>query len=85
MSEFRKQLEAIYAQSLETKKSWYSEVAIAYHQTRPRYPTPMMERVVDLAQLSPNAPILEIGCGPGIATTTFAELGFSVVAIEMSY
>jgi protein-L-isoaspartate O-methyltransferase len=84
MSEFRKQLEAIYAQSLETKKSWYSEVAIAYHQTRPRYPTQMMERVVDLAQLSPNAPILEIGCGPGIATATFAELGFSVVAIEPS-
>lgn len=72
MSEFRKQLEAIYAQSLETKKI-RTILRSRSRIIRPRYPTPMMERVVDLAQLSPNAPILEIGCGPGIATTTFAE------------
>jgi SAM-dependent methyltransferase len=44
----------------------------------------LIQRVIDLAQLQPEANLLEIGCGPGIATVTWAELGFSVVALEPS-
>lgn len=84
MQAFQRQLKAIYSQSLETKKNWYSEVAVAYDQARPRYPKQILEQVITVAQLSPGARILEIGCGPGIATTALAELGFAVVGIEPS-
>lgn len=70
--------------TLEQKKHWYSEVANAYNQVRPRYPQPLINRAVELAQLPERAIILEIGCGPGIATGEFAQLGFSMVCLEPS-
>ena len=70
--------------SLEQRKNWYSKVADAYHRTRPRYPQELIRRTVELAKLNENAKILEIGCGPGTATTEFAKLGFSMVCLEPS-
>ncbi|MFP4135211.1 MAG: class I SAM-dependent methyltransferase [Halothece sp.] len=84
MNQFQKQLEIIQSQSLESKKSWYSQVAIAYDQTRPRYPAQLLDEILQITQLENNSFLLEIGCGPGIATTQLAELGFSIVAIEPS-
>jgi SAM-dependent methyltransferase len=84
MQAFQQQLEAIYSQSLESKKRWYSKVATAYDQARPRYPKQILDQVVTITQLSPGARVLEIGCGPGIATTALAELGFAVVGLEPS-
>lgn len=66
------------------RKNWYSEIANFYNKTRPRYPQELINRVVELAELSPRANILEIGCGPGIATVPFAELGFSMLCLEPS-
>ena len=68
----------------EQRKSWYSEVADAYNKARPRYSKELINRAVELAQLSKDAIILEVGCGPGTATTSFAEMGFSLVCIEPS-
>ncbi len=68
----------------EQRKSWYSKVADAYNRVRPRYPQELIGRVVELTQLPANANILEFGCGPGTATTAFAELGFSMVCLEPS-
>lgn len=68
----------------QQRKNWYSEVAEAYNQTRPRYPQALINRAVELAQLPPDAVILEIGCGPGNATTAFAQMGFSMVCLEPS-
>lgn len=70
--------------TLEQKKHCYSEVANAYNQVRPRYPKKIIECTVELAQLPPQSTILEIGCGPGIATVEFAKLGFSMVCLEPS-
>lgn len=70
--------------TVEQRKSWYSEVADAYNRTRPRYPMQLVSRVVELAELDKEAIILEVGCGPGTATTSFAELGFSMVCVEPS-
>ncbi|MGB3637426.1 MAG: class I SAM-dependent methyltransferase [Rivularia sp. (in: cyanobacteria)] len=70
--------------SLEQRKNWYSEVADAYNKTRPRYPQELINRTVELANLSKNTNILEIGCGPGTATTEFAKLGFSMLCLEPS-
>ncbi len=69
-------------ESLETRKNWYDSVADSYHRVRPRYATAMIERVIELSQLSRNDHILELGCGPGTATVSFAKLGFSLLGIE---
>ncbi len=76
------QLSNIYTS--QQRKNWYSEVADAYHQTRPRYPQALIHRAVELAQLPQDAIILEIGCGPGTATTAFAQLGFAMLCLEPS-
>jgi len=72
------------AYTLEQRKHWYSDVANVYDQARPRYSKSLIHRAVELAKLPAQATILEIGCGPGIATVEFAELGFSMVCLEPS-
>ncbi|MFM9265476.1 class I SAM-dependent methyltransferase [Tychonema sp. BBK16] len=68
----------------QQRKNWYNEIANAYHKTRPRYPQSLINRVVELAKIPAGTNILELGCGPGIATIPFAELGFSMVCLEPS-
>jgi SAM-dependent methyltransferase len=69
-------------QDIDERINWYSPAAIAYNQTRPKYPKQLISEVVELAQLSPTSRILEIGCGPATATVSFAELGFSMLCLE---
>ena len=69
---------------LEKRKNWFSPVAAAYNKARPSYPKQLVCRAVELARLSSDGIILEIGCGPGTATITFAQLGFSMVCLEPS-
>jgi SAM-dependent methyltransferase len=69
----------------EQRKNWYSQVADAYNKTRPRYPQELICRAVELAKLPTNSTILEVGCGPGIATIPFAQSGFSMVCLEPSH
>ncbi len=71
-----------YGKDLEQRKHWYSAAAEAYYQTRPRYPQAIVDRVVELTQLSADSRILEVGCGPAIATPTFAAIGCSMVCVE---
>lgn len=75
-------LKSCYTKELERRKNWYSPVAEAYDKFRPRYPQNLINRVVKLTQLSPQAKILEIGCGPGTATVDFAQFGFSMLCLE---
>jgi SAM-dependent methyltransferase len=72
------------AHTSEQRKTWYSSVADAYNRVRPRYPQELINCAVELAQLASDAQILELGCGPGIATLPFAQLGFSMVCLEPS-
>lgn len=77
-------LKNLLPQDLEQRKNWYSNVAEAYNKVRPRYPKELINRAVEIAQLPAEAAILELGCGPGIATVPFAELGFSILCLEPS-
>ncbi|MBV8887649.1 MAG: class I SAM-dependent methyltransferase [Chroococcidiopsidaceae cyanobacterium CP_BM_RX_35] len=70
------------SQDLEQRKRWYSPAAEAYNKTRPRYPEKLIQRVVEIAQLSSNSKILEVGCGPGTATVALAQYGFSMICVE---
>jgi SAM-dependent methyltransferase len=74
--------EHYHGRDLEQRKRWYSPAAQAYYQARPRYPQPLIDRVVELTQLDAGSSILELGCGPAIATVDFAALGCELVGIE---
>ncbi|MEB3309237.1 MAG: class I SAM-dependent methyltransferase [Snowella sp.] len=67
---------------LAERKTWYGNVAEDYYRVRPRYPQEILNRVIELSQLKSSAKILELGCGPGIATVPLAQLGFSLVSLE---
>ena len=68
----------------EQRQTWYSEAATAYRWARPQYPDALIEKVWQQANLSEQSSMLEIGCGPGIATAAFAAKGLSIVAIDPS-
>lgn len=84
MQDWTHQLGWYANKDLEHRRSWYSPVAAAYSRTRPQYSAAVVQRVVDLTGLSASAHILELGCGPGTATTAFATLGCSILAVEPS-
>lgn len=67
---------------VEQKRTWYSPVAEIYYNARPAYPQEHISRAIALAQLSPDASILEVGCGPGNATVAFAQFGFAMTCLE---
>ena len=71
-----------YGKDLDQRKSWYSPAAEAYFQVRPRYPQALIEQVIELAGLSKSSVLLEVGCGPAIATPAFARLGCPMTCIE---
>jgi SAM-dependent methyltransferase len=75
-------LNQCYGQDLEQRKCWYSPAAEAYNQVRPKYPQPLLDRVIKIAQLSSHSTLLEVGCGPATATPAFAKLGCKMVCLE---
>ena len=81
---FPSQVNSYSSMPLAQRNNWYSDVAAAYDRTRPRYPQELITRAIEITQLQSGATILEIGCGPGIATVEFAKLGFSLVSLEPS-
>jgi SAM-dependent methyltransferase len=42
----------------------------------------LINQVVEIAQLSNDSTLLEVGCGPAIATPAFAALGCRVIGVE---
>lgn len=71
-----------YGKDLEQRKHWYSPAATAYQQVRPRYPQAIIDRVIEVTQLSADSSLLEVGCGPAIATPAFAKLGCQMLCVE---
>jgi SAM-dependent methyltransferase len=68
--------------SLAEKRHWYGSVAEAYDRTRPGYSQKFIDRIVEVTDLNANSRILEIGCGPGTATKSFANLNCEIIALE---
>ena len=67
-----------------TLERWrsYDAAADSYDKGRPGYPEPLIEECVQLARLTPDSRILEIGCGSGQATRAFAARGFRITCLE---
>jgi SAM-dependent methyltransferase len=66
----------------EQRKIWYGAVAETYDRVRPKYGREFLDRVVEVAEIPIEGNILEVGCGPGTATISLAQMGFSVVGLE---
>ena len=60
----------------------FNQVADLYRVARPDYPEALIEDVVAYADLEQNDKILEVGCGAGHATKSFAKRGYPIVAID---
>jgi SAM-dependent methyltransferase len=82
MQDPRQEINARASMPLEQRRNWYSPVANVYYNARPNYPKELVDQSIVLAQLSSNASILEVGCGPGNATLAFAQFGFAMTCLE---
>src|SRR5579863_7699494 len=60
----------------------FDEIATVYGAARPGYPEALIEDVVSYADLKQSDKILEVGCGTGQATKSFAKRNFVIVAID---
>ncbi|MBB5571856.1 MULTISPECIES: class I SAM-dependent methyltransferase [Rhizobium] len=60
----------------------FDGMAGLYGDARPTYPESMFDDIAAFAGLGSKDAILEIGCGTGQATQTFARRGFSILALE---
>jgi SAM-dependent methyltransferase len=60
----------------------FDQVAATYAAARPDYPEALIDDVLADAGLQPGERILEIGCGSGQATKSFARRGCAIVAID---
>jgi SAM-dependent methyltransferase len=69
--------------SREERRQTFESAAALYDAARPDYPPELIDDVVALAGLGPNARLLEIGCATGKATRPFLERGFPVVCVEL--
>lgn len=68
----------------ERLRSTFGADADLYDRARPGYPPQLFDDLAVLAELSPQSRVLEIGCGTGQATRSIAQLGCTVVAVELS-
>ncbi len=80
--ELRQKISNYSSRALEQRKNWYSPAAAAYQQARPSYPKRLLDQVIDIAQLSCDSKILEVGCGPATATLSFASVGCEMLCLE---
>ncbi|MEH1849096.1 MAG: class I SAM-dependent methyltransferase [Nostoc sp.] len=82
MEDLKQTIISYSSRDLKQRKNWYSPAAEAYNKARPRYPEELIHQVVEVAQLSTNSKIIEVGCGPATATVAFAQLGCSMICLE---
>jgi SAM-dependent methyltransferase len=60
----------------------FDQVARVYKTARPDYPDALIDDVVSYVALQPDDAMLEVGCGTGQATRSFARRGFRILAID---
>jgi SAM-dependent methyltransferase len=65
-----------------TRGLTFDGAAASYDRFRPRYPTEMFDELARVVGLDANSRILEVGCGPGVATEEMMARGWSVLAVD---
>ena len=64
-------------------KTTFNTDAALYEEVRPGYPEKLVQDVIDLSGIDDHSRILEIGCGTGKATRSFAERGYELVCLDI--
>jgi SAM-dependent methyltransferase len=60
----------------------YAGIAVDYDKFRPGYPASLIRGIQQYTHLTSSSKILEIGCGPGTATKSFAPIGCQIHCLE---
>lgn len=60
----------------------FTGLAQIYDRARPGYPAATLRAVLDHCHLTKGATLIDIGCGTGISSRAFANLGLKVIGIE---
>ena len=60
----------------------FDQVASVYRASRPDYPEALIVDVLSYTKLKPTDTVLEVGCGTGQATKSFATRGFRILALD---
>lgn len=60
----------------------FDGAASSYDLFRPRYPGALFDDLRDAAHLDATSRILEVGCGPGVASEELIARGWSVLAVD---
>jgi len=65
------------------RKRSFDAVAKQYDAARPTYPAAVFDDLLSLSRIPAAGRILEMGCGPGIATLPLAQRGFRITCVEL--
>lgn len=65
-----------------TRGLTFDDAALAYDQFRPRYPRELFDDLARVGEVTRTSRILEIGCGPGVATGEMLARGWSVLGVD---
>ena len=65
-----------------TRGRRFDDVAASYDRYRPRYPSALFDVLGEVVGLDARSRILEVGCGPGVATESLMGRGWSVLAVD---
>ena len=64
-------------------KTTFNTAAVLYEDIRPGYPEELIQDIVELSGINDHSRILEVGCGTGKATQSFAERGYEMVCLDI--
>lgn len=64
-------------------KTTFNTAAVLYEDIRPGYPEELIQDIVELSGMNDHSRILEVGCGTGKATQSFAERGYEMVCLDI--
>ena len=64
-------------------RTTFDGAALLYDEVRPGYPEALFDDVVLLSRIPSGGRILEIGCGTGQATLSFARRGHRILCVEL--
>ena len=64
-------------------RNTFNSDALLYDEMRPGYPDELIQDVVNLSGIPELARILEVGCGTGQATRSFAVRGYQMVCLDV--
>ncbi len=60
----------------------FNDAALSYDRFRPRYPSALFDDLSAARGIGTHSRILEVGCGPGVATEEMMARGWSVLAVD---